>query len=570
MHIGKSRYTPLVLLLCLVAAVLGAREPISQPSDGYPREDGFDVLAYRFHVEIGDARDSIEAVAAIDVALFAGAERVELDLVGPPGLDGLGMTVESVARAAIEELTDAPLPPPALGELVWRHEADRLVVELDSPPPSRAVLLIRYRGRARDGLMFGANRHGERTVFADSWPDRARHWLPSVDHPHDKARVGFSVIAPSHYQVVASGTLREETDLPGDRRRSYWQSVEPMATKLMTIGVARFAVGRGGTVAGVPLSFWVYPQDREAGFHDLAPTAEALAWFVERIGPYRYGELASVQSTTRFGGMENAGNIFYAESKITGQGAIEPLVVHEVAHQWFGNAVTEADWHHAWLSEGFATYFTALYLEDRYGVEVLRARMREARDRLIAHRQGAPGSSIVDFDVLEPKALLGAEIYQGGAWLLHMLRWRVGEEAFWQGIRRYYERFAGGNAYTADFERSVEEACRCELGSFFERWLLDEELPEIEGRWWLGRRGGVVIELERSSGTKEDLELELELELELRAADGRAARRTLVLDRPRVRERLDPGFVPVRVVLDPDVTLLARFPEELPSRSPGR
>lgn len=562
MSIRRVGALVLVLLVSPVPSARGAETSLALPSDGYPRNDGVDVLGYRFHVELDDASESIEGVAALELALVDGSERVVLDLVGPPGPDGLGMAVESVARAATSRLEDGPTPPAEAEELVWLHAADRLTVELGSVPAGRAVLLVRYRGRPRDGLMFGVNRHGERTVFADSWPDRARQWLPSVDHPHDKARVGFSVVAPSRYQVVASGTLREETDLPGDRRRSYWQSDEPMATKLMTIGVARFAVGHGEAVYGVPLSFWVYPQDREAGFHDLAPTAEAVAWFVERVGPYRFGELASVQSTTRFGGMENAGNIFYAESKITGQGGIEPLVVHEVAHQWFGNAVTEADWHHAWLSEGFATYFTALYLEDRYGVETLRARMREARDRLVAHRERTVGSSIVDFDVREPKALLGAEIYQGGAWVLHMLRRRVGEEAFWQGIRRYYERLAGGNAYTADFVQSVEEACRCELGSFFESWLLEEELPSVEGRWWLRRRGGVVIELERSPGTREDLEIGVELQ----SADGRTARRTWVLDRPRVRERVDPGFVPVRVLLDPDVTLLARFPEELPSR----
>ncbi|MCF6333455.1 MAG: hypothetical protein L3J11_09250, partial [Draconibacterium sp.] len=131
----------------------------------------------------------------------------------------------------------------------------------------------------------------------------------------------------------------------------------------MVIGVARFAVQYNNDYKEVPVSSWVFPQNREEGFSDYSVGDKALKYFSEIIGPYSYEKLAHVQSKTRYGGMENAGCIFYAEKSVTGKNRAESLMAHETAHQWFGNSVTEQNWHHIWLSEGFATYLTHIYIE---------------------------------------------------------------------------------------------------------------------------------------------------------------------------------------------------------------
>ena len=151
-----------------------------------------------------------------------------------------------------------------------------------------------------DGLTIGTNRHGDRTFFADNWPNRAHHWLPVVDHPSDKALVSFAVTAPAHYQVVATGAFVEAVDLDGGRRRTEWRSRAPVATKVMAIGVARFARRREATVDGVPVETWVYPQDREAGLRAFAPAARVVGTFERRLGEYPYAKLANVQTTTRW------------------------------------------------------------------------------------------------------------------------------------------------------------------------------------------------------------------------------------------------------------------------------
>jgi len=230
----------------------------------------------------------------------------------------------------------------------FTHSGDRLTVTLGSPPSSeeQRTYSISYQGTPADGLIIGTNRWGERTFFGDNWPDRARHWLPTVDHVSDKATVEWVVTAPEDYEVVGTGTLVERSDLPDGTELTHWASDVPIPPKVMVMGAARFAIRTTGYVDGIPIQAWVYPRDREAGFLDFAQAEKAVRFFHERVGPFPYEKLANIQSQTRYGGMENAGNIFYSEGAVRGDLSNEGLIVHEVAHQWFGDSVTELDWNH--------------------------------------------------------------------------------------------------------------------------------------------------------------------------------------------------------------------------------
>src|SRR5690554_1879840 len=168
--------------------------------------------------------------------------------------------------------------------------------------------------------------------------------------------------------------------------------------------------------------------------------------------------------------MENASSIFYDEHSVTGTRANEGLIAHEVAHQWFGNAATEADWPHLWLSEGFATYLTHVYTEYTYGEDARAAAMAQDRARVAAFAAQQPQRPLVDTAYADPTELLNPNSYQKGGWVLHMLRRHVGDEAFFEGLRTYYTRYRGHNATTADFRRVMEEVSGQDLGAFFAQW----------------------------------------------------------------------------------------------------
>ena len=225
------------------------------------------------------------------------------------------------------------------------------------------TLVVKYHGAPSDGLFFKRNKFGDRTVFADNWPNRAHFWFPSLDHPYDKAKVEFFVTAPARYDVVANGRLVETTSRQDGTRLTHWREDVPVAVYCMVFGATEFSIIDAGGWGGTRLLHYLYPKDRERGLADHGRALRMLEFYSELVGPYPYEKLALVQSSTRFGGMENSSNIFFDENSYDGSGGLEGTVAHEIAHQWFGDSVTEADWHHLWLSEGFATYFGALFFE---------------------------------------------------------------------------------------------------------------------------------------------------------------------------------------------------------------
>ncbi|MCO6488853.1 MAG: M1 family metallopeptidase, partial [Phaeodactylibacter sp.] len=418
----------LSFLLCLFAAFPAAAQA------AIPRLADLDVQHYTFQLELSDKTDQVTASAQVTVKFLRPLSTFTLDLV-KRGEDGKGMQVMAVREE--ENPVD------------YRHEGEMLTL---SPKPAvqpgeERTFRILYQGIPADGLIIDRNKHGDRTFFGDNWPNRARHWLPCVDHPSDKASVDFIVTAPDHYQVVANGIQLEETNLDDETKLTHWRETTPLPMKVAVIGAARFGVQYAGDVAGIPVTSWVYRQDREAGFYDYALAVEVLQFFIDYIGPYPYRKLANVQSKTRYGGMENASNIFYYENSVDGGRSEEALIAHEVAHQWFGNSASEQNWFHIWLSEGFATYGADLYMEHKYGRQRLADRLQTERQQVVAfsNRKMAP---VVDTTVNDWNALLNPNSYQKGAWVLHMLRRQVGDQAFRDGLRQYYALFRNGNALT--------------------------------------------------------------------------------------------------------------------------
>jgi aminopeptidase N len=507
--------------------------------DGYRRNPAMDVINYSFSVSISDTSDTIYGKTAITISFRDTVSVIEFDLrnIKP---DGKGMIVDSLY------FND--------GEISWKHRGDRIIINRSRPfgRDSEGILKIVYHGIPADGLIISNNKYHDRTFFSDHWPDRAGNYLPCVDHPYDKATVEFIITAPSHYEVVASGYLAEERHIEGDRKQSHWKEEVPIAVKVMAFGAAEFDIQLAGKPENIPVWSYVFRENGREGFYDYSIAVRPLTFFSQLIGTYPYEKLANVQSKTIFGGLENAGCIFYSERSVTGKGNAERLMAHEIAHQWFGNSVTENDWHHVWLSEGFATYLTSVYSGMTYGTEQLKESMKSARELVIKHYLRTPGP-VIDTTVTDFLKLLNANSYQKGAWVLHMLRQDLGEEDFWKGMRLYYGRFRNGNAITNDFVNVMEEVSGKDLDAFFNQWLYITDMPELKITQRLSRKKDAAeIKIEQ---TQEAL-FSFPLELLINSQSGTISKQL------RITERVTTFPVVAgknyKIEVDPEVKLLFR------------
>ena len=467
-------YAPPPLSMLWLATALSIAIPASRPAatiDNYPRQRGIDAEHYAFAITLRDETEQIDAVASVSVRFVE------------PSITGLWFELANESAGGkgmrVESLTSNGTP------VRFTHASDRLTLTLAAAPPLGALrtFVIRYHGVPASGLRIGPNKYGARTYFSLNWPNLAHQWLPTIDHPSDKATNEFIVTAPAKYQVVANGALVEERDLGDERRVTHWKESAPISTWLFAFAASEFAVHHAGSVADTPLQSWTYLQDRDTLWARYEPTArEAMSFFIEQIGPYSYEKLANIQAAGLSGGTEHASAIFYGESSITPQSAVR-IVAHEIAHQWWGNAVTERDWDDVWLSEGFATYFTLLYNEHWKGRDVFVRLLQQSRDLVFTTEKSLPTTPIIHNGLTDMAQVTNRLVYEKGGWTLHMLRALIGTDTFWEGIRTYYARYRDRNASTDDLRRVFEEVSGTELSWFFDQWLHRAGHPQLHATW---------------------------------------------------------------------------------------
>ncbi|HXQ29879.1 MAG TPA: M1 family metallopeptidase [Gemmatimonadales bacterium] len=507
------------------------------------------VTGYRVTLTLPSSGDTITASARVALVRTPNDQTLVLDLVG--------LAVDGVHWA--RDTGSAMPEPDAWAPASFAYDGRVLRVSLPSVRGAveSDVVEVRYHGAPRDGLLIGVDVHGRRAVFADNWPERARYWLPSADRPAAKATVAFDVRAPAGWRVVANGAPQ-----PAGTGGAAWLESRPVPPYTMVIGAARFTVSQHRpAVLGrdtVPVEVWAYPEDSE--FADSGPFRQAteIVEVLERlVGPFPYEKLAHVESATRFGGMENASAIFYDEGAWSERRMTEAVVRHETAHQWFGDAVTERDWHDLWLSEGFATYFDLVVGAALHGDSLLATGLRADADRYF--RSPVVGRPIVDTAEHDPLRLLNANNYEKGAWVLAMLRATVGDSAFWSGIRAYYRAFRDSTAVSRDLQTVMERAAGRPLGWFFDQWLDQPGYPKLRCRWQATRdstssRASLVLE-EVQPASWGVFRLP-DLSLDFVGPGGVRARRRMPVLSPDVRASFDLPFVPTALELDPDHELL--------------
>ncbi|MEX0822297.1 MAG: M1 family metallopeptidase [Rhodothermales bacterium] len=521
-----------------VAAQRHAEEPepiqagVAPPPGPYA--PGFDAVHYHIRLVLPDEGNFIEGTTT-------GRFRVV-----PPQRDTLSLDLTGLAVTNVEVGGQAA---------AFRLDAGKLHVKMPAGVKvgDTLAVAVAYRGEPDDGLIIGANLHGEPAAFADNWPNRARYWFPSIDHPSDKATVTFEVHVPPApgRMVIANGRMDAGTDESVWR----WSNPEPIPTYTMVIGMAGFDVTTVGEACAADVctdvTTWLFPADAERGSGSFRRAAQMVEFYSELIAPYPYTKLAHVQSSTRFGGMENVTAVFYPEEAISEGRNIETTVAHETAHQWFGNAVTESDWHHLWLSEGFATYFGALFFERADGREAFRELMESNRQGYL--RSGAASEPIVNPEQQSLFGLLNANNYAKGGWVLHMLRSQLGDEVFFEGIRSYYRRHEHGTALTDDLQEAMEAAAGRSLETFFEQWVFRPGHPRLAVEWsWRDGEAEVAV---RQTQSAEWPEFRFPLDLSFETPDG-AVRHTVQIEDGEERFVLGVRSEPSALDLDPDGAML--------------
>ena len=438
-----------------------------------------DVIHYALHVAIDPTARTITGHAELDVKPFGTPHRVlQLDadeLVIQSVTDGAGVALAFTAK---ERLLDVDL-----GREATPEEALKLVIEYTATP--------------RRGLVFVPRSDGScAMVWSQGECQMASSWFPCRDYPDDRASSELFVTFPSPadaaWRSVGNGALIESKNDAG-RRTDHWRMDFPHPAYLTSIAIGPFEEIDLGRVRDLPLIADATADLAAAATHSLQPTG-AMVEALERLTglPYPYPAYRQVcVAGFPYGGMENIGATTLAQDELiapsdgdAGRTECDELVVHELAHQWFGDAVGLASWSDLWLSEGFATFAEPWWQEQRDPDAALagwRHRQQHVLDEQVDHPQSA--RPVVSALCIELDDLFDSVVYERGGCILNLLRRTVGDEKFFAAVKTWIARQQGHSASSAEFEAIFEEACGGGLSDFFHEWLHSPGLPEIDFSW---------------------------------------------------------------------------------------
>jgi aminopeptidase N len=510
--------------------------PFNLPGDSphYAPDRCFRAEHLRLELAVDPARKRIEGTATYTLRR-AGIPREPPEIV----LDAAEMDILDVGPAKS-----------------WSHSEDRLMVEPEDTG-ERLSLAIRYAAEPRKGMYFlepdEAYPSRPRQVWTQGQAEDTRYWIPSFDFPNQKLTTELIATVPDGLTVVSNGEL-----LSRDGGRWHFRQDVPHPAYLMT-----FAAGRFSQIEDrwrdVPVYYFVEHGREEDGRRAFGNTPAMMEFFSNATGvPYPYAKYAQVAvADFVYGGMENTSATTQTDRTLHDARAhldfsSDPLVSHELAHQWFGDLVTCRDWGHAWLNESFATYCESMWFEHQLGRDeflydlhgLLQSYLGEARERY----QRPIATNVYR----EPSDVFDRHLYEKGGMVLHMLRVALGDEAWWATLKHYLESHRGGNVVTQDLQRAVEDVTGRNLEGFFQQWVFSPGHPDLRvGYSWDARAklASVTVRQKQASENKPgqtplyDLDVDLYVDDQVVPVRLREEERTFAVhaEREPRRVRFAPG-----------------------------
>ncbi|MBI2423910.1 MAG: HEAT repeat domain-containing protein [Candidatus Hydrogenedentes bacterium] len=504
------RFIAMLMLLLLVAPVLRAEEDrfercahvirLEDPDPAAPqfgRGRPFDVQHIRIEVALDFAKESV-----------AGNTTLSLVPVGKPASEVELDAVDLVIHGAVDGAGTA---------LTFDVSEDKLRVYLPAPVPAGQAFQVTIRHEVhhpRKGMYFRTPRKGYTERETQAWTqgeaDEARHWFPCIDFPNERATSEIIATVPGDMRVLSNGELVEETrDTAANTATFHWRLDHEHTTYLISLLAGRFSELKAEG-SGVPIYYYVLPGFEAMANNSFGLTPAMMTFFQERFAmPYPFGRYSQVAVADFIaGGMENTSITTLTERTLHDDAAhltysSDDLVSHELAHQWFGDLITCRDWSHLWLNEGFATYSESLFNEAHFGQDLFYHGLWEMSEKIGARDNQKDNPPVVWREFKEPFDLFTYRVYEKGAWVLHMLRRKLGDELFFAGLQAYLQRYQNQVVETNDLMRTLEAVSGMGLEAFFAQWVYASGIPELSVTYtWEAAQQAARVEIAQTQAKR--------------------------------------------------------------------
>ncbi|MFA7289043.1 MAG: M1 family metallopeptidase [Melioribacteraceae bacterium] len=392
--------------------------------------------------------------------------------------------------------------------------------------------------------------NGKFFVYTLNEPVYASTWFPCNDNPADKALLDIKIINDSSMTSVSNGVLVSSRTI-GKKKEYHWKTYYPIATYLIALYSADYSEIKDKYISGkdtLQLTHYVLPGKLDDAKKDFSDHPKWLKFFESKFGryPFQKEKYGVAEFLWQAGAMEHQTITGVGSNYISGHRFFSDLLIHELAHQWWGNALTPKSWKDIWLNEGFATYSEALYWENNSGYDALVSTMASKQNSF-------KSSTLYDPEI----DLFSRLVYDKGAWVLHMLRYEVGNDNFFKILRTYYDSFKYKNVETKDFIAITEKISGKNLKKFFDQWVFKGK-GKIELNYSYSLSDNNVI-LNVNQIQKEYPEYKFDIDVEILFSDKTKIKERLSIDKREYHINIPVNKKPINVTLDPDFWLLAEY-----------
>ena len=465
----RNRRLSVLALLLMILPAVARPQALFHDENNARRSRSYDVLHYKLVVSFDESLKKVVGTTSVNCTPLT--ENLD-SLV----LDAVAMNVISVSLAAG-------------GQLRFDNRSPELIVHLDRPysPGDTLTVVIEHACFPKKGLYFvrpdSGNPKRRHQIWTQGEDMDNRYWFPCYDYPNDKATSEVIATVRDNYTVVSNGRLlSEKHDKNAKTRTFHWRQAKPHASYLIMLAAGEYTILEDW-YRDIRLQYYVYKEDVKDAPRSFGCTPRAMKFFEEKTGyPYPWEKFAQVVvEDFMWGGMENTSAVTINETSIVDARAAldfssDDVVAHELAHQWWGDVVTCRDWSQLWLNEGFATYFEDLFTEHERGTDEMQYELFRSAESIKLADQSLGRKPIVSNNSY------ATNLYNRGAWVLHMLRNILGDRSFWRALKFYIRRYEFGNVDTHELKLAIEDATGQNLQWFFDQWVYKAGYPRLSIR----------------------------------------------------------------------------------------